>query len=120
MDSYIPLLSGLVGAFIGAFASVATIIVQSHYQNKRDRTKMAAQLSMEHFKLTACIAEKAVKPAVVPPPAVYLHFNMKFIELLEDDLLTPETLRLMNKENEEIEVLLESLSYQAKTRHNEQ
>jgi hypothetical protein len=35
---YTALASGLIGAAIGALSSWVTLIVQNHYQNRRDRT----------------------------------------------------------------------------------
>lgn len=102
MENYIPLLSGLIGALIGATASIATIIVQSRSQNKRERIKMAAQIAMEDVKISMEIALKSGKRTVIPAPTVYLHYHMKLMELLENNNLDSITLRLLTEENRKI------------------
>jgi len=102
MENYIPLLSGLIGALIGASASIATIIVQSRSQNKRERIKMAAQIAMEDVKISMEIALKSGKRTAIPAPTVYLHYHMKLMELLENNNLDSITLRLLTEENRKI------------------
>lgn len=110
MESYIPLLSGFFGALIGALASIVTIIVQSRSQNKRERIRMAAQMAIEELKMSIEIASKSGKRAFISSPTVYLHYHMKLMELIENDSLDPDTLRLLTEENREIIESLKSLN----------
>ena len=110
MENYIPILSGLIGALIGATASIATMIVQSRSQNKRERIKMAAQIAMEDVKMSMEIASKSGKLASIPAPIVYLHYHIKLMELLENNNLDSATLRLLTEENRKIIDSLKSLN----------
>lgn len=110
MESYIPLLSGFIGALIGAFASIVTIIVQSRVQSKRERIRMAAQIAIEDLKMSIEIASKSGKQTSIQPPTVYLHYHMRLMELLENDCLNTETLRLLTEENRAIIDSLDSLN----------
>ena len=102
MENYIPLLSGLIGALIGASASIVTIVVQSHFQNKRERLKMAVQTAMDDVKMSMEIALKSERGTAIPPSIVYLHYHMKLMELLESDKLDSDTLRSLTEENRKI------------------
>ena len=97
MENYIPLLSGLIGALIGATASIVTIIVQSRLQDKRERIKMATQIAMDDVKSKVEIAIKSGRKAEIPPPIVYLHYNIKLMELLENNKLDSHTLRAITQ-----------------------
>ncbi len=110
MENYIPLLSGFIGALIGAFASIVTIIVQSRAQSRRERIRMAAQIAIEDLKMSIETASKSGKRASIQPPTVYLHYHMKLMELLENNRLDAVTLRLLTEENRAIIDSLESLN----------
>jgi hypothetical protein len=110
METYVPLLSGFIGAVIGALASIVTIIVQSRSQNKIERIRMAAQIAIEDLKMSIDYASKSGKRVAILPPTVYLHYHMKLMELLENDSLDPVTLRLLTEENREIIESLKSLN----------
>ena len=55
MSIYVPLVSALLGALIGAAASVVTVIAQAHYQNKRELVKEAIALALEDWKTRLAI-----------------------------------------------------------------
>jgi len=116
MENYIPLLSGLIGALIGATASIVTIIVQSRLQDKRERIRMATQMAMDDIKTNVEIALKSGKRASIPPPIVYLHYNIKLMELLEDNKLDSNTLRVITEENRK---LIDSLKLLNKEREEQ-
>ena len=116
MENYIPLLSGLIGALIGATASIVTIIVQSRLQDKRERIKMATQIAMDDVKSKVEIAIKSGRKAEIPPPIVYLHYNIKLMELLENNKLDSHTLRVITEENRK---LIDSLKLLNKEREEQ-
>ncbi|HUN54062.1 MAG TPA: hypothetical protein VMU29_02785 [Smithella sp.] len=116
MENYIPLISGLIGALIGATASIVTIIVQSRLQDKRERIKMAAQIAMDDVKTNVEIALKSGRKAAIPPPIVYLHYNIKLMELLENNKLDSHTLRVITEENRK---LIDSLKLLNKEREEQ-
>lgn len=47
---YISLLSGFVGAIVGALASITTVWVQQHSQEKRDRARLALEAAIKEFE----------------------------------------------------------------------
>lgn len=100
MDSYLPLISALVGALIGAAASVITIIVQSHYQTKRDLTKEAIALALEDWKTRLAIITQEGGSA--HPLAVFVQYHTKLIHLAAEGKITPEAIRGLNIEQEKL------------------
>jgi len=95
-DQYISLISGLIGAVIGAAASVITIIVQSHYQNKREMTKEAIALALQDWKTRLEIGGTAL------PLVAFISYHTKLIALAEKGELTPEAIKLLSKEQTDI------------------
>ena len=98
MDINVPLVSGLIGALIGAGTSIATVIVQAHFQNKRDRTKDAVGLALEDWKTRLAIVTQ--KGGTGLPLAVFVQYHTKLMELAEQGQITPEAIRALNKEQE--------------------
>ena len=74
MSIYVPLISALLGALIGAAASVGTVLVQSSAQNKRERRKDAVQLALEDWKTRVAIITKKGTGAA-PPLSVFVHYH---------------------------------------------
>ncbi len=100
MDQYIPLISGLIGALIGATASVITIIVQSHYQNKREMTKESITLALEDWKVRLEIIKAQGGKAL--PLAVFIHYHTKLIALAEKGKITLVAIKQLSAEQEEL------------------
>lgn len=100
MDPYIPLFSGLIGALIGAMASVITIIVQSHYQNKREMTKESISLALEDWKARLEIIKLQGGKAL--PLAVFIHYHTKLLTLAEQGKITPSAIKQLSAEQEEL------------------
>lgn len=100
MNIYIPLVSALVGALIGGAASVITVIVQSHYQNRRELVKQAASLALEDWKTRMSIVVEKGGSAL--PLSVFLQYHTKLIELAEQDRITPDSILLLHNEQEDL------------------
>jgi hypothetical protein len=101
-QSLVPLISGLIGALIGAAASVATIVVQSHYQTKREFRRMAFDAAIEDHKLACDIAKANQQPAEVAPLTAFLHFHYRYLELLEKGELNASTLQQLKSERDQL------------------
>ena len=43
-------IAALLGALIGAAASIVTIVIQQRYQNKRELLKIAAEIALQDYK----------------------------------------------------------------------
>lgn len=99
-QSIIALASGLIGAFVGAAGSVGTIIVQSHFQNKREKRRMAFDAAIEDHKAACEIALKTT--AHVAPLTAYLHFHVRYYDLLDCGRLSPESLKELKEERDSL------------------
>jgi len=98
MEINVPLISGLIGALIGAGTSIGTVIVQAHFHNKRERTKDAVGLALEDWKTRLAIVTQ--KGGTGLPLAVFVQYHTKLMELAENGQITPEAIRALNKEQE--------------------
>ncbi len=97
-QSILALASGLVGAIVGAAGSVGTIIVQSHYQNKREKRRMAFDAAIQDHKAACEIASRS--PANIAPLTAYLHFHMCYYDLLDSGTLSLESLKGLKEERD--------------------
>ena len=93
-------MSGFIGALIGAAASISTIFVQSHYQAKREKQRMALDAALQDHKLACDIGQKLSRPVVVAPLTAFIHFHLRYFELLEKGNITEETLRSLATERD--------------------
>lgn len=102
MDNiYIPLFSALGGALIGSFASIMTIWIQSHYQNKRERNRLAIEAAIEDHK-AAVEVSKGHHQANLAPLTAFLHYHFKYLQLLETNKLTEESIKCLNAERDKL------------------
>lgn len=90
MDNYLPLISGLIGAVIGSVSSIATLVIQAHYQQKREFKKLAVQLAMEDFKFRIANESERIIPASAP---VLIGYWDKMIDLVVSGKLSPKTVQ---------------------------
>ncbi len=103
MENFIPMISGLLGALIGASASVVTMLIQSKMHDKRQRMRLMKELAIHDYEKSYEI-DKA-RGAGIIPLVVFMHYHSKLIEAMEKDELTPE---LANKLYDESKALGES------------
>ena len=90
MDSGIlALVSGLIGALIGAGASVITITIQNHYQTRREMQKLAIEIAMEEYRARVKGEFAGVEPTSGP---LLVAYYSKLMKLANDDNLTPDTI----------------------------
>ena len=108
-ETYLPLIAGLVGAIIGSFSSIATILIQSHYQRKRDLTRLSTEVAIEDFKYALEIAKAKGVKTRIPPVSLYVRYHFKYLTLLESGKLTPDDLKNFIEEHREFMSVLESL-----------
>ncbi|MEP7154106.1 MAG: hypothetical protein ABI856_20570 [Nitrospira sp.] len=107
MTDYLPLLSGLIGALIGAGASVAAQMIQARSQNKRDRTKLIVDMALADQRHKFEIAAKGCLAMTLYPLPVFVHYHAGLLTLLESNAMTPETLKTLKEENGKIIDMLE-------------
>jgi len=104
MDSsvYVPLFSGLVGAIIGAAASVATVWLQLRALGRRERLRQAAELALEEFKVNIDLAKSGKGPPGVMPISVLTHYHAEVLAALDRGDLSVETMRGIYQRNREL------------------
>ena len=90
MENFIPVISGLLGALIGASASVVTMIIQSRIHDKRERMRLIKELAIHDFEKSFEIAKASGLDFDTIPLVVFMHYHSKLIEAMEKDELTPE------------------------------
>jgi hypothetical protein len=87
---YVPLLSALVGAFIGSMSSIAVMFIQTRASERRERIRQAMTIAFEDLKLQMAHA----KPGTFfPPVSTYLYHQLAVLKAIEDNDVTPERLR---------------------------
>lgn len=91
--AYVSLISALVGALIGAAASVLTILIQSFFQERRDRLRIIADLAMKDYDSVLDIAKSHCGEAVIPPLASYLAYHREVLKILRKRSLTQDDVR---------------------------
>jgi len=101
MDPYIPLITGFIGALIGALASIATHLISSHNEARRQLTKLAYDAALEDHK-TACELASKGGPTGIAPLTSYIHFHVRYMELLSKGSLTSETLQNIKSEGDSL------------------
>jgi hypothetical protein len=87
---YVPLLSALVGAFIGSMSSIAVMFIQTRASERRERIRQAMTIAFEDLKLQMAHA----KPGpLFAPISTYLYHQLAVLKAIEDNDVTPERLR---------------------------
>jgi len=102
MSDYVPLISGFVGALIGAAASIVTILIQSRIHDRRERWRMAVNIALEDYKLHIGTLTKSGQPATFLPLVTYLHYYLALMELIEKGTVTAESVAKLSRDNEHI------------------
>jgi hypothetical protein len=100
-DVYLPLAAGLVGALIGAGASIATTYVQSRTEDRRAKILQATNIALEDYKLRLDVA--MTRGGRMPPLGVFLAYYLDLLSKLEKKgPLTPAVLQQMSAEQDEL------------------
>ncbi len=98
MDSAI---AGLIGGVVGAGASLLGLVIQQHYQTKRERTKAAADLALAEYQHDLDLLKK-VGRGTIAPLAGYVIFNARLLEELSRGPITPETVQALTEEKKKV------------------
>ena len=100
-DVYLPLAVGLIGALIGAGASIATTYVQARSEVKRAKILQATNIALEDYKLRLDVA--MARGGRMPPLGVFLAYYLDLLSKLEKKgPLTPAVLQQMSAEQDEL------------------
>ncbi len=93
------LLIGVLGALIGAGASIATIWIQTKAQTDRERIRLVTDLAVEDHQSAFEMGKASGRPFHMPPVALYLHYHTELVKLMESGSLTPENVKAAFLEN---------------------
>jgi hypothetical protein len=102
MDIWIPLLSALLGAVVGAFSSIAAILVSAKFESKRAQARLAVEAAIQEYGQHLEIAKESGKGFWIPPLSLYVYYNSRVIDLLERGQLTAKALEELSEELEEM------------------
>ena len=100
--SWVPLISGLVGAIIGAGASVATILISSYFENRRQLNRLAYEAAIEDCRTAYDLAKRDNRKVDVAPLTSYIHFHVEHMRLLEGGKLTADKIDQLKKERDQL------------------
>lgn len=106
----LTLLAGLLGAVIGAAASIGTVVVQSKIQDRRERTRQAVDLALEDYKIQLELSKRVPGSKRIPPVTLFIDFHLRLARELEAGPLTPEAYKRVALQNQQIFDMLDSLS----------
>lgn len=104
-------LSGLGGAIIGAISTIIVQFVQSRYHYKRELSKLAIDLAIKEHDLRHEYAKE--HQCIAYPFSAFIHFNTRLIDLASKGKITPDSLKVIQDENDRI---IEALEQMAKER----
>lgn len=94
-------IAGFLGALIGAGASLFGLAIQQHYQTKRERLKIAADLGLGEYKHDLELAKSAGAGCVAPISA-YVIYHARLLEELSNGCLNQETIKVLTEERNNI------------------
>ena len=99
---WVPLLAALLGAVIGSLTTIASIFVQTKAERKRERVRLAVETAIQEQKGHIASATKPGTRTIIPPLSTYVYFHASFLALLDEDRVTPETLRELRQKRDDI------------------
>jgi hypothetical protein len=91
--------AALLGALIGAAASIGVMWVQQKHQTKRDLLRVAAELAREDWKNRLQLLSPGAK---MPPVSAFVHYHAKVLEAMANGTFSPDTVKQLSLEQEEI------------------
>jgi hypothetical protein len=94
-------LAALLGALIGAAASITTIVIQQRYQHKRELLKIAAEIALQDYKQRLELLNKS-GGGRMPPVSAFVHYQMQVFEDMLAGTYTPEVIKKLSEENDRI------------------
>jgi len=93
---------GLVGALIGAGASILGMHIQQRHQNRRDLVKLATEIAIDDYRRRLKIAEDQDLSISFPPIAAFVAYQIRVLEEMSSGVFDAETIKKISKEQEAI------------------
>lgn len=78
------------------------LAIQQHYQTKRERLKIAADLGLSEYKLDLELAKSTTGGGHVAPISAYVIFHARLLEEMSKGCIKPETIAALTKERDQI------------------
>ena len=94
-------IAGFLGALIGAFASLSGLAIQQHYQTKRERLRIAADLGLSEYKHDLELAKEA-GGGLVAPVSAYVIYHARLLEEMSKGCIKPEMITALTTERDQI------------------
>ncbi len=85
----------LMGAAVGALASICGLLISSWLQDRRDRIRLAAEAAWKDYELQM---EKGVPSSSA---AIFVWYHVRLMQLIERGKLTREALKDVLREKDE-------------------
>lgn len=101
--------AALLGALIGAGASVLAMVIQQRYQNKRELLRIAADLALQdHIRRSELLTKSG--GGRMPPVSAFVHYQMRVLEHMSTGKFNPGTIKALSEEYEQILAAYTALS----------
>ena len=97
METMSPAIAALLGALLGAGASVAAMLIQQRYQHKRELLKIAANLALREYERRSELLVQS-GGGRMPPIAAFVHYQMRVLEHMSSGTFTPERIKALTVE----------------------
>jgi len=95
--------SGLIGGLIGATASIGAMMIQSHYQAKREAAKNILEFATQTRAQDINLAIARGSDRKIPPIAAYAYQNQTLLKAIHAGDITPEEMDELVRRNKEVE-----------------
>lgn len=96
------LVAGLLGAIIGAGASIITVWLQTRAQMSRERLRLVMELALEDYKLNIEVARSSGKKVMIPPVTTFLHYHLELAKTMEKGMISTTDIERIVSENRKI------------------
>jgi len=95
----VPLISALGGALVGALSSISTLLIQSHFQTRREMKKLAIEFAREDFH--ARVQDQTGQLSALPASVLIFYYD-RLMDIVSRGQLTPESIRGLLREQAEL------------------
>jgi len=113
----VPLISGFVGAIIGAAGAVLTVLIKEKYQSRRERCRLAVDLATRDYEFTMEMSKRLTGKVKVYPLTSYLLYHRMLLQKLEKPDLSPEELKEVFREHDRIDKIIEESQRQGRSQN---
>ena len=92
---YIAAVFGLIGTIVGAAAAIITTWVQQHNQNKREATRLAAEMGFKDYSHDLALAQQLEGETRVRSLTLYMAYHAELMRLVQEEEVTKENLEAL-------------------------